>query len=131
MRLSLELADGEVATVVAQDHKVLVRLAAAHVSRLADGARSGQTEAGFARGVELLLIGASLGDAPGPFIGRIVDGSLHCDGRRSVRLPLPSEAKGAIRIELTFAHQTHLVLSATSLHCRFAGEANFTPSLAC
>lgn len=131
MSLSLELADGEVAAMEDGDEGVLVRLAAASVRRPADGGRAGQTEAGFARGVELLLVGATLHGAPGPFMGRIVEGRLHCGGHWSGRLPLPSETAGDVTLELTFAHQAPLTLAATGLRCRFAGEANFTASLAC
>lgn len=131
MRLSLELADGEVAAMVDGEGGVLIRLAAASVRRPADGGRAGQTEAGFARGVELLLIGATLHGAPGPFMGRIMEGRLRSGGRWSARLPLPSESTGGVTLELAFAHQAPLTLAATGLRCRFAGEANFTASLAC
>lgn len=130
MSHSLAFADSEVAGVAASGGGVRIRLSAAHVLRVDAAAPSRPTE-GFARAVELVLAGARLHDDPGHCLGRIAQGRVRIGHHWSPTLPLPFASQGHATLELAFANQSNLSLSADGITCRFEGEPNFTESLSC
>lgn len=133
--LTLSFADSEVACVSAASDGVRIRLSAAQVQRV-EVPGSKPTE-GYSRTVELLLPGAQLtqGNAgpPARFIGRISQGRVQRGAHWSARLPLPCSdvTSGPVRLELSFAQGSPLVLIATGIECRFEAEPNFHESLFC
>jgi len=130
MKHSLVFADSEVVSVTATAKTIRLRFSAAHVIR-SDIADSSQPVEGFARGVELLLAGASLDKAEGELIGSLAQGRVEIDGEWSSSLALPSSAQGHVTLELAFANQSSLVLTASGIECRYEGEPNFSESLFC
>ena len=130
MELSLVFADSEVASVESEANAVFIRLSAAHVLRqpLSGEGKAGE---GFARGVVLLLKGASLNGAESHFAGSIALGRLKIGGVWSSTLALPSSTPSDVSLELTFANQSLLVLAASGIEGRFEGEPNFAESLFC
>lgn len=128
-RLILRLADCEVSQVVVTSAGVTVRLAAAFVQQ--ETAGGDKPVDGFARAVALDLVGATLDEAPGSFIGRIAEGRVGIDGRWASGIALPSRVSAAVTLELAFANRSQLTLRAGAIECRFEGEANFAESLFC
>lgn len=127
---SLAFADSEVAAVSSSGEGVRIRLSAAHVLR-SDAAAPSRPTAGFARAVELFLPGARLHQEPGHCLGRIAHGRVRLGHRWSATLALPFAAEQATTLELVFANQSSLSLSAHGITCRYEGEANFSESLFC
>ncbi|WP_157266098.1 hypothetical protein [Azohydromonas aeria] len=128
---TLMFADSEVAAVTAVATGIHIRLSAAHVLFL-ERPDAGNSTEGFSRGVEILLPGAQWPDgALSGFMGRISEGRIRVGTAWAVKLPFPCSVSAPIQIELSFANQSHLELSAAGLECRFEGEANFSESLFC
>jgi hypothetical protein len=130
MELSLVFADSEVASVESEANAVCIRLSAAHVLRQPLSGE-GKADEGFARGVVLLLKGASLNAAEGHFVGSLEQSRVRIGDAWSSTLALPSSALCDVSLELTFANQSLLVLAASGIECRFEGEPNFAESLFC
>lgn len=128
-RLSLVLADSEVAFVAAAQGGVRIRLSAAHVLR--SEALGQRPTPGFSRGVVLWLAGAEPPADGGDFMGRIAQGRARIEGRWAAQLALPSSWAGPVRLELAFANGSQLVLDAEALSCCHEGEPNFSESLFC
>ncbi|NRF72123.1 hypothetical protein HLB44_34580 [Aquincola sp. S2] len=129
MKLSLLFADCEVASVDHADSGVSIRLSAAHVEQAA----TSQTEkplSGFSRGVNLFLEGATLHEATALF-GRVSAGRVQLAGQWKSSIPLPLLHVGPVTLELAFANQSQLTVSAHGLQCRFNGDANFAESYFC
>lgn len=128
---TLIFADSEVAAVTAVATGIHIRLSAAHVLFRDEPDADDATE-GFSRGVEILLPGAQWPDgALSGFMGRISEGRIRIGTAWAVKLPFPCSVSAPIQIELSFANQSHLELTATGLDCRFEGEPNFSESLFC
>lgn len=130
MSHSLAFADSEVASLASSGDGVRIRLSAARVLRVDAAAPARPTE-GFARAVELFLPGARLHEEPGHCLGRIAQGRVRIGHHWSSTLPLPFVSPSHAKLELAFANQSSLSLSADGISCRFEGEPNFTESLSC
>ena len=130
MNLSLIFADCEVAAVSSMADGVEVRLSAAHVLRAAVEP-NGKSLNGYARAVTLRLAGATLAGATDQLIGRISQGRVQIKDVWLSTIALPSAVGGPVKLELGFANQSNLVLSAIGFECRFDGEPNFAESLFC
>lgn len=130
MHSSISLTDSEVAAVTSTSAGVHIRLSAAHVL-CANPAHAGNAQEGFSRGVELLLSEARLAGTTDHFLGRLSSGRVLWGNQWSSRIPLPCATSGPVKLELTFANQSHLELTANGLECRFEGEPNFSESLSC
>jgi hypothetical protein len=126
----INFADSEVVTVISENVNILIRLSAAHVLRN-DPTNASKSVEGFAREVELMLSGVKPNQPTNELIGRIFSGRVLMKNQWTPQIPLPCTLSGPIKLELTFANQSHLEIEANSLECRFEGEANFFESMAC
>lgn len=130
MNLTLRFADSEVTAVTSSSEGVCIRMSAAYVLRSEEPAGSKPTE-GFARAVLLILAGARLDELPGHYIGRISHGRVEIGSQWASVIALPSSTVGKVKLELGFANQSHLLVEASGIECRFEGEPNFAESLFC
>ena len=127
---SLFFPDSEVAATTAANGNIRILFSAAHVLHESSNSFEKPTE-GFARNVELTLSGASPGATLNEFIGRISYGRLLAENKWAPQAALPCSMLGPVKLELTFANQSHLEIEADGLECRFRGEPNFFESMAC
>jgi hypothetical protein len=109
---------------------IRILFSAAHVLRESPNSFEKATE-GFAGNVELTLSTAKRDLTLNEFIGRISPGRLLAENKWMLHIALPCSMLGPVKLELTFATQSHLEIEADGLECRFGGEPNFFESMAC
>lgn len=129
-RTLIEFGDCEVAGVDAVAEGLCIRFSAAQVLRF-DEAAPERPEAGFARGVELVLRGVGAAELPPDCFGRLAQGRVEWEGQWQSRMALPFSTDSAVQVDFSFANRTQLILRAEGLECRYTGEANFAESLFC
>jgi len=130
MKLWLNFADSEVASVTNSAAGVVIRFSAAHVEQV-PAAPDEKPVVGFSRGVSLVLAAATLANELGSLVGRVSHGRVAIASQWSSTIPLPLVETGPVILQLAFSNQSQLSLAAEGLGCRFDGDANFTESLAC
>ncbi|WP_157118735.1 hypothetical protein [Azohydromonas lata] len=126
----LLFSDSEVAAVTLANGNVRILFSAAHVLRYAPNDFEKLIE-GFARNVELVLSATMPGLTLNEFMGRISSGRIFVENQWARQAAFPHTISGPIKLELSFANQSHLDIETDGLECRFIGESNFFESMAC
>ena len=128
--LKLAWADSEVRGVEAQGDGLRIDFSAAQAWPVHDG-QVLRSEAGYARAVALLFVGARWDGDLADCIGRLSEGRLQIDGRWQSQLALPSAVDGPVQAELRFGNGTPLVVTAQGLRCDWIAGPDFAESYAC
>ena len=130
MTIALVLPDSEIASIETIDPDIVVRFAAAHARRPADGDAL-KSVAGFSRGVVLRLRTADVIGRREPLMGRIAKARLQVGGQWLQEVPLPFESNAAVHLELALPNRAYFMASAIGIVVRFEGEPHFAESMAC
>ena len=120
----LEFHDSEVRSSTLTADALTVAFSAAFVQ--VDGAG-----AGYVQSLEMAFTGAGVDGPLADSVGRLSHGKLWVDGVALPALPFPYTAPAPVRMELQFSNGTRLTITATTLVCRFTGDAKFVESFAC
>ena len=127
MEFELNLRDSEVASVLPEGDALLIRFAAAAVTRTDIQPHA----VGYMNGLQLRLNDTRWKGVPGECIGRLSSGELRVGELVLSRLALPWVVNTPLGGELQFANGARLQFLAQAGECRLPETPRFNESLAC